>query len=57
MNIFFRIGKWWESRKSVRNLDFEQRMRLVERTQEAQMRAIQSLMIRTRKIEEYTRVK
>lgn len=55
-NIFFRLGKWWEDRKAVKNLDFEQRIRLIERSLEAQMKANQSMMIRVRKLEEFTRV-
>lgn len=56
MNVFFSLGKWWEDRKAVRNLDFEQRIRTIERSQEAQMKLCQALMIRLRKIEEYTKV-
>lgn len=56
MNIFFRVGKWLEDRKSVKNLDYEQRIRLIETALAAQMKANQSMMIRVRKLEEFTKV-
>ncbi len=56
MNIFFKLGKWWEDRKGVNNLSFESRIRVIERAQEAQMKLSQSLMLRMRRLEEFTKV-
>lgn len=30
MNVFFRLGKWWEDHRSIKKVEFEERLRQVE---------------------------
>jgi hypothetical protein len=46
MNIFFRMGRWWEDRRAVKKVEFEERLRHIERAQEAQIEVSKSLMDR-----------